>query len=369
MYSFNCINSVRLFSSLKTINSYAFYKNDNLQKAYYYGESLDDLSINKSGNDSLINALTLIDSRITGHSISLNGDVGVNYFVDVPDEDVNDGMVRVDFAWTVDGEEKSYSVTLTPEDKTDYGYKATCPVPVAEMTYDVTAVVTIDGVLQSKPDTYSVQKYAKVILNNENNFKDSYISAENSAGRNGEQRYNDLVALVQAMLDYGTKAQITFDRDVENPANEGTDYFDDLTYPVSSGMITVTEENMDMDLSAYGLRYKGSTVVYLSETSIRHYYYVDDWDSFNEIKNSVTFDGAKVTYSVKDDAIYFEKKGIGAADLDTPYTLTIKDKSCKYSVNDYIRRCLDSDKVSDNTKALVKATYRYNVAANTYFEI
>ena len=126
---------------------------------------------------------------------------------------------------------------------------------------------------------------------------------------------------------------------------------------------------MDMDLSEYGLQYKGSTVVYLSETSIRHYYYVTDWDSFNKIKDSVIFDGAAVGYTEKDVAIYFEKKGVSAPNLDTPYALTIKNKTCKYSVNDYIRRCLASDKVSDNTKELVKATYRYNVAANTYFEI
>lgn len=51
---------------------------------------------------------------------------------------------------------------------------------------------------------------------------------------------------------------------------------------------------MDMDLSAYGLRYKGSTVVYLSKTSIRHYYYVDDWDSFYNIKGNILFDGVPV---------------------------------------------------------------------------
>ena len=304
-----------------------------------------------------------------GHSISLNGDIGINFYVDVPDEEINNGNVKVDFAWTVEDVEKTHSVTLSSDDKYDLGYKASCPVAVAEMTYDVTATVTIDGVTQSIPDTYSAQKYAKVILNNENNFREKYIAAENGQGRNGEQRYNDLVTLIQTMLDYGTKAQVVFNRDTEHPANEGTDYFNDETYPVTSDMITATEENMDMDLSAYGLRYKGSTVVYLSETSIRHYYYVDDWDSFKKVKDSITFDGVSVGYTEKDGAIYFEKKGIGASDLDTPYTLTIKDKSCKFAVNDYIRHCLESTKVSDNTKALVKATYRYNVAANTYFEL
>ena len=304
-----------------------------------------------------------------GHSLSLNGDIGINFYVDVPDEDVNNGKVKVNFAWTVDGTENTHSVTLSANDKYELGYKASCPVAVAEMTYDVTATVTIDGVVQSVPDTYSAQKYAKAILNNENNFMNKYITAENEKGRNGEQRYNNLIKLVQTMLDYGTKAQITFNRDVNYLANDGTDFFDDVAYSVSSDMISVTEENMDMDLSAYGLRYKGSTVVYLSETSIRHYYYVDDWDSFNAIRNNVIFDGVAVTYTEKDGAIYFEKKGVSASNLDTPYTLTIKDKSCKFAVNDYIRHCLESDKVNDNTKALVRATYRYNVAANAFFEV
>lgn len=308
-------------------------------------------------------------SIFVGHSISLNGDIGVNFYVNVPDEDVDNGKVKVDFAWTVDNKEKTYDVTLSSEDKTDNGYKASCPIAVAEMTYNITATVTNDGVVQGKADTYSAKKYAKVILNDEYNFKNTFVSAENNKGRDGEQRYSDLVTLVKTMLDYGSKAQVVFNRDTEHPANNGTDYYNDETYPVSSSMITATEENMDMDLSEYGLRYKGSTVVYLSETSIRHYYYVDDWDSFNKIKDSVTFDGAAVTYTEKDDAIYFEKKGVSASNLDTPYTLTIKDKSCKFAVNDYIRHCLESTKVSDNTKALVKATYRYNVAANAFFEV
>lgn len=335
----------------------------------YEGYNAFMLSDFKQNNHYMVNGSNYNELPFVGHSISLNGDIGVNFYIDVPDEDVNSGKVKVDFAWNVEGTEKTYSVTLSSNDKYDLGYKASCPVPAAEMTYDITATVSIDGIALTNTDTYSVQKYAKAILNDDNNFRTLFIASENKKGRNGEQRYNDLITLVQTMLDYGTKAQVVFDRDTEHPANEGTDYFNDETYPVTSNMIAVTEENMDMDLSAYGLRYKGSTVVYLSETSIRHYYYVDDWDSFNKIKGSVTFDGVSVSYTEKDGAIYFEKKGVSASNLDTPYTLTIKDKSCKFAVNDYIRHCLESTKVSDNTKALVKATYRYNVAANAFFEL
>lgn len=48
-------------------------------------------------------------ATVTGHSISLNGDIGINYYIDVPDEEVNSGKVKVDFAWTVEDVKK-----LTP---------------------------------------------------------------------------------------------------------------------------------------------------------------------------------------------------------------------------------------------------------------
>ena len=337
--------------------------------ADYEGNNAFSLSDNMQNNHYLVKGKNYSESLFVGHSLSLGGNIGINFYINVPDEDVNAGRVKVNFAWNVEGTKKTYSVALGSYDKYELGYKASCPVPVAEMTYDVTATIIVNDIPLDHTDTYSAQKYAKVILNNEDSFKDKYIAAENKKGRNGEQRYSDLITLIQTMLDYGSKAQIVFNRDTEHPANEGNEYFSDEDYPVSADMVTVSEEKMNMDLTEYGLRYKGSTVVYLSETSIRHYYYVDDWDCFNKIKDSITFDGETVTYTEKDDAIYFEKKGVSAPNLDTPYKLTFKDESCKFAVNDYIRHCLESDTVSDNTKALVRATYRYNVAANVFFEV
>ncbi len=125
---------------------------------------------------------------------------------------------------------------------------------------------------------------------------------------------------------------------------------------------------MKAGLESWGLEYKGSSIVYLSETSIRHYYDVINRDLFNAVKDNIEFSGEKVGYTDKDGLIYFELKNISAADLDKLYTLKIGENMYEYSVLDYVKACMNSDSVSTDMKALAKATYYYNQAAKNYFE-
>ena len=290
-----------------------------------------------------------------GHSLTLDGDIGINYYVSIADEDLDEG-VTVDFSWMVEGTEKKHSVTLTADDKGYKGYyKATCPVAVAEMTYDVDAVLKLAGE-QVDTDTYSVRQYADVILSED--YSSSYTGT-------GAKSYENLERLVKTMLDYGAKAQKQFKRNTGNSANKGIEY---SMADVDSEMITTVPDDMESGLSTYGLEYSGTTIVYLSKTSLRHYYTITDQDKFDTVKNSITFDGEKVGYTEKDGMIYFEKTNIAAPDLDTLYTLNIGESSYDYSVLDYVRECLDSDDVPHNTFLLVSATYWYSQAANAYFD-
>ena len=289
------------------------------------------------------------------HSLSLNGSIGVNFYLSLTDQEVADGAT-VDFAWTVDGAEKTYSVTLTANNKTANGYKVTCPIAVAEMTYEITATLTI-GEEQADTDTYSAKTYADYILTDE--FKNNYTGT-------GAKSYDNLKKLIQTMLDYGSKAQVRFERNTDNLANGGSDFFsDDVT-------LTSNASDMSANLDQIGLEYVGSSVIYLSETTLRHYYKITDKAKFtDEIANAVTINGEKVTYGKKSGMIYFDKKNIAAPDLDTEYVLSLGGQDYHYSALDYSALSYRSDDQSYTdsiVKQLAVAVYRYNQAANTFFE-
>ena len=120
--------------------------------------------------------------------------------------------------------------------------------------------------------------------------------------------------------------------------------------------------NMSAGLGTYGITYQGSTVVFLSETSIRHYYK----GTLGDV--TVTFNGAPVTPVKKGSEFYFELTNIAAANIDKLYTLQIVDAAYDYSVLAYTKACLASSNTGQDMKALAAATYLYNQAANAYFE-
>lgn|GEM_PF-398731 len=293
-----------------------------------------------------------------GHSLTLNGDIGVNFFINVSEEDVDRG-VTVDFEWNVEGNIKrsSYKLDKVKDFVRDHRYKATCNVAAAEMTYIITAKVTIGGVVQDEVNYYSVKQYADRILN-DSTFISTYVE------KYGLENYNKLNTLVKAMLDYGANSQIRFERNVNEPANGGTNYLD---YEVTADMIDAPSSVMSENLEKYGLAYQGSTIVYLTETTLRHYYKITDNEAFGNYKNSIKVDGETVNYGVKDDMIYYDVKNIAANDLAVPHIITIGDNDYSYSALSYTKKQLASTTANKTAKELGRATYRYYIAAKDYF--
>ena len=290
---------------------------------------------------------TVFKKLFTGHSLSLAGDICVNFYLNITAEQAAD--TTVSFTWF---DKELNDVPVTYDQATGF-YKASCPVAAAEMTYSITATVTIAGEVQEETDVYSVKQYADVIL-----------SPEYEAAYEGEgpRSYANLKALVLAMLDYGTRAQDKFGRNVNVPANDGTyTYTDDVT----TSDITSTMSSMSAGLEDYGLEYAGSAVILLSNTTIRHYYKVVDSEKFDAVKGSITFGGESVTPVKKGSQICFDLKGVAAQDLDTPYVLHIGSNDYQYSVMDYVRAYIYMGE-DEKTLDLVKSLYYYNKTADVY---
>ena len=310
-----------------------------------------------ASNGQVITDTKLIDGQVfvAGHSLSLQGDIGVNFYFNLTAEQA--ANAEVSFSWNVDGNIKTSKVDLSHITKSNEGYKATCNVAPAEMTYDITATLKIGGEVITS-ESYSALHYADRILTDED-FRTAYVA------QNGQAKYNALTELIRAMLDYGSRAQVRFDRNKDHLANGGNYTFTDAVDPQ---MIPDTVSKMSRDLSDYGLQYTGSTVVLSTNISIRHYYLVKDQSKFDLIKKNVTFNGEKVNHGFRDGEIYYEMNNISAKDFDTVYTLHIGNNKYRFTVFDYIRSTLEeTDNTDEKTQALASAMYYYNQKANTFF--
>ena len=286
--------------------------------------------------------LILYHKVFMGHSISLNGDIGVNYYLNVSPG------AELHFEWY----NKTFEHTVTEEDydaASGY-YKVQVNVAAAEMNCPIAATCS-EPVFE--PDVFSVREYADEILDSESEFSADYIA------QNGERMYGLLTDLVTKMLDYGAKAQTRFSITDYELANAGVDY---AMQEITADDILTKKSDMTRGLSKLGLTYVGTSVVFLSQTTLRHYYSVYNQELFDNYKSTANF-----TYGEKGALIYFECSDISAPLLDAAQTFGIGDYEYDFSVLDYCKLVLSVNGKSQANRELAMSTYWYNKAAKAYF--
>lgn len=291
-----------------------------------------------------------------GHSLTLAGDIGVNFFLDVTESEVTTGEgVLVKFEWNVEGNIKrsEYKLNTDPDNKITFKgkvyYMATCWVAAAEMTYTIHAVALINNVEQDETDNYCVRDYGMQILNSPTGTF---------------EKHDKLVDLVKAMLDYGAKAQIRFDRKTDDLANKDVEGYSMVT--IDKDTIPTKKDDMTAGLADLGLEYYGTSIVYLSETTIRHYYTIKDRSKLADVIAAAEDSG--FVYSERSGFACFDKKNISARNLSTAYSIKLSSSnSYRYSVLDYSKLVLTGSTV-ERERNLAMATYWYNQYAHAYFD-
>lgn len=280
---------------------------------------------------------------LAGHSISLEGDIGVNFYMELSDDIIGSDTAYMEFTVPKDSGaevQKVYVKDVEPTvmDGVNY-YVFKCHVAATEMTLDISAQMH-DGDKSGAEYPYSVKDYADYLLAH-------YDLPE----------FANAVPLVKAMLSYGAYSQLYFGKYTAKPANES----------LSDGEKTLGELNTAVsDFSASdlpeGTSFEGATLTLKSETALSLFF-----ESSEELEFSCEgYDVEKAAYGRYQVA---RIGGIKSGDIGKSITLTVnRTGSVSYSPLNYCKKVIEDETQDVKLKNVVKALWLYWEAADEYFD-
>ena len=286
--------------------------------------------------------------RVASCSLSTGGDIGVNFYLDIPEEIAEYAYVSFQFQ----GDTTTYKVLSSQ--LTSNGYRYTVNTTSKDMRDPI--VLTVhdeEGQLirllsaSGKTNytagyTYSVSRYFE-------------LARRNYTGVSGKEK---LLALVEAMDTYGMYAQILFDYNAEGL--EPADVSDITQEDVEQ------YKNIRTGTVPARLAYEGSTLVLDSTICFRHYFTVSEGHDISEY--TFTIDGASVQATKYGSRYYVEVSNIAANDLEQMKTTLVDDGTDTYSIT-YCGLSYARAAIRNNYKEadLCRAMYKYYLAAEDYF--
>ena len=298
---------------------------------------------NKSYTDTMQVPEDALDESVVGHSISLDGDIGVNFYMELSDAIAKSSTAKMHFTIPKNGEPDTQEIkvsearTVKSGDKTYYVFK--CQVAAKEMTSDIKAQI-IDGDRKGMVYTYSVKDYADYLLAHTDERADLAKAAP----------------LVKALLNYGTYTQIYFDKNPGKLANEALAEADKVL-----GEISIDVADYDVSKLPAGVTFAGASLSLKSETTLSLYFKSDDDLEFS-CGDYFVQDVPNGEYQVA------RIRGIKATDIGDVFSLNVSGATVKYSPLNYIKNALDGGTDDVKLQNAVKALYLYWDAANMYFE-
>ena len=294
-----------------------------------------------------------VGARLIGHTLSLEGNIGVNFYMDLEDSVANSDTAYMYF--TIPGDIVTYQTVYVNEQsdaslphaetkevggKTYYVFP--CSVAAKEMTSDITAQI-IDGDDHGDSYTYSVKEYADYLLEH-----------ADDKGTDEEKAYYDAAPLVEKMLQYGAYAEEYFEN------TEKLDNLEDVNINIAAPEIGTFPE---------GTTFEGATLSLESETTLSLYF---------KSNTTLTFSCADYNVETITSRGYQIARiiGIKSKQIGSVITLNVGDVQVKYSPLNYCKKVLAEPAVtSDEEQAqhrrlvnAVKALYAYWLAADSYFD-
>ena len=288
-------------------------------------------------DDVVVNAVELAPKAIwKGHSMALDDNLDMRFHVAVKEGAENAVSLQVSVA----GKEMTYTVADGVQDAYSGDYIFSVSLAAPQMTEVVSAKLMV-GDETIHTGSYTVKGYAESLL--------------------AQTQDEKLIALVQAMLNYGGKAQSYFAYRLEDLA--------DMDLNLEALPIPGTENYDCKILNALdAIQVCSATLVLRSRTAIRYYFTVSE--DFHAEDYVVLADGKEAKLQDSGDLYYVELTVANPAVLDEAHTVTISyqgaETSVTYSGMHYITRKNSQSGTSQELLALVQALYNYYSAAKAY---
>ena len=302
----------------------------------------------------IVSESELPTAKVYGCSLSLDGDIGVNFYVVLPEEFINDPDAYITLNTT--------RLTLADATASTSGgqqlYKWKYRVVAKRMPEDV-----VLNVYNGAGEKLKLESFTTGEDFTESGYATSvsrYIQQTLASSSNAK-----LIALVKALSDYGSKAQMHFNHNTSAAAAIYNQAAIDAVTAETVEPFRYTKTQTEQP----GVSFAALTLVLESETTLKLYFKLNEGVIGDY---SFTLDGKAVTPTYSKGYYVVEIKDIAAKNLDKVYTVKVSDSSgviltvnsCALS---YACQVMNLEGQSEKLLQVVKALYLYNQAANAYF--
>lgn len=293
-----------------------------------------------------------VGDKLYAYSLNLDGAIAINMYMDLPETVVSNQDAYMEFVLP---NGKKSNMKVSDARQKDGHYIFTCRVAAKEMAQDVKAKMVVNG-QNGQEYTVSVQKYAELLLNNNN--------------------YQSLAPLVKSMLNYGAAAQIHFNYHVNELANsipemnENDKIVNKVVFQLADKADFVKGEDS-------GIHWYANSLVLESDTCYRYYFYLDSGNSIDDYSffcNSVSLNPVEKEINGK-VCYYIEIPNIKAQNLADKVEVVVsktghakESMTIGYSAFSYAYDLQQSAQSDDNLSQVTYAMYQYWQLAKQYVD-
>ena len=321
-----------------------------------------------------------IGAKLAGYSLSLTGNIGVNFYMELSDDVVNDESVYMNFTLPNGTTSKVYvngnhedGSTATTDTTVKNGvtyYVFTCEVAAKEMTSDIQAqMIGNNGEKKGTVHTYTVKEYADYIL--------SHMSAEES------DISKATIQLVKGMLNYGGAAQKYFGYKTDKLASDGLTLtgavFNDTSIiniiTNDANKASVTYDNAKVTFKSAYLSLNSTTDLCVSVQFADDVTVKEDMFAIWCNTDQISKDQYEVTKVNEENCYKITLHGVKASQLNEKYAFYVELSDTEYAelaygTNSYAYTVMSSacDNINniESLREVVKALYAYGSCAQEY---